>query len=127
MSRYRVVGHRLARLDALDKATGLARYTGDITLPGMLHGRLLRSPHAHARVSGLDASKALACPGVVAAMGPQDVTHEAFNAAALSFITPPQYSVVRDQHIFTESARYVGDVVAAVAATSLEAAEAAPG
>lgn len=123
MSQYRLVGHRLPRLDALDKATGSAKYTGDINLPGMLHGRLLRSPHAQARVTRLDGSKALLSPDVVAVIGPEDVPRKAFNVAALSFITPSRYQVIKDQHIFSERPRYAGDVVAAVAATSPEAAD----
>ena len=127
ITQYRIVGRREPRLDALEKAMGSAKYTGDIKLPGMLHGRLLRSPYPHARVARLDGSEALGSPDVVAVIGPGDVPRRAFNAAALSFITPSRYQVIRDQHIFNDPVRYTGDVVAAVAATSPEAAEEALG
>ncbi|MDO8690994.1 MAG: molybdopterin-dependent oxidoreductase [Dehalococcoidia bacterium] len=125
MSQYRVVGKRLPRLDALDKATGTAAYTGDLCLPGMLYGRLVRSPHPHALVTRLDGSRALAGTEVEAVIGPEDAPGKAFNSAALSFVTPARFKVTRDQRVFAERARYVGDVVAAVAASTPEAAEAA--
>ena len=61
---YRVIGTRPVRPDGADKVTGRARYGADIALPGMLYGRVLRSPHAHARILRIDASKALALDGV---------------------------------------------------------------
>ncbi|MBA2670286.1 MAG: hypothetical protein H0U67_07955, partial [Gemmatimonadetes bacterium] len=60
----RVIGTRQRKTDGLVKSTGRARYTDDITLPGMLHGKILRSPHAHARIISVDASAAEALPGV---------------------------------------------------------------
>ena len=63
-----VVGKRLTRLDGPDKVSGRAKYTYDISRPGMLHGRILRSPHAHARIVSLDVAAAKAAPGVKAAI-----------------------------------------------------------
>ena len=63
---YNVVGTRPERHDALEKVTGSAKYGADVHLPGMLHGRVKRSPHAHARIKSIDVSKALALPGVKA-------------------------------------------------------------
>ena len=60
------VGTRPERMDAKDKVTGHALYGTDINLPGLLHGRVLRSPHAHARIVSIDTSKAEALPGVFA-------------------------------------------------------------
>ena len=57
---YHVLGTRPTRHDALDKVTGAARYGADFQLPGMLHGKILRSPHAHARIRSIDTSKAAA-------------------------------------------------------------------
>ena len=125
MTEYSIIGRSLPRVDALEKATGAARYAGDLKLPGMLYARLLRSPHAHARVTRLDPSRALALPGVIAVIGASDVPRKAFNSAAISIVTPPPYEVVKDQYILDEWVRYVGDPVAAVAAVSPEAAEAA--
>ena len=64
--KFKVIGTRPIRHDGVDKVTGRAKYGADITLPGMLHGKVLRSPHAHARIKSLHASAALAMPGVKA-------------------------------------------------------------
>ena len=62
--RYEVVGTRPIRHDEVEKVTGQARYRADIRLPGMLYGKVLRSPHAHARIKVIDTSRAAAFPGV---------------------------------------------------------------
>ena len=62
-SGFKWVGTRPVRPDGLDKVTGRANFGADFTMPGMLVGRILRSPHAHARIAGIDASAALAVPG----------------------------------------------------------------
>jgi CO/xanthine dehydrogenase Mo-binding subunit len=62
-NELRIVGTRPDRPDGLDKVTGRARYGADISAAGLLHGAVVRSPHAHARIVKIDASKALACPG----------------------------------------------------------------
>ena len=63
---FKVVGSRPVRPDGVDKVTGRAKYGADLSAPGMLIGRVLRSPHAHARIKNIDTSKALAAPGVKA-------------------------------------------------------------
>ncbi|RUA19108.1 MAG: xanthine dehydrogenase family protein molybdopterin-binding subunit, partial [Chloroflexi bacterium] len=63
---FDVVGTRPIRPDGNDKVTGRARYSADMTLPRLLQGKILRSPHAHARIKSIDVSKALALPGVKA-------------------------------------------------------------
>ena len=70
---FNVVGTRPIRHDGTDKVTGQAQYGADIALPGMLHGRILRSPHAHARIKGIDPSRALALPGVRAVVTGDDM------------------------------------------------------
>jgi xanthine dehydrogenase YagR molybdenum-binding subunit len=67
-----VVGRPAARNDGLARARGQARYTADVSFPGMLHAAVLRSPYAHARVKRIDLAPALAAPGVRAAIGPRD-------------------------------------------------------
>ena len=62
---YKVIGTRPVRPDGTDKVTGRAQYGADVRLTGMLFGRVLRSPHAHANIKSIDASKALALPGVI--------------------------------------------------------------
>ena len=68
-----VVGRPASRQDGLQRATGKARYTADVALPGMLHTAVLRSPHARARVKSLDASAAREAPGVRAVLEPGDI------------------------------------------------------
>ena len=64
--KYNVVGTRPIRQDGFDKVMGKARFGADITLPGMVHGKVLRSPHAHAVIKSIDTSKAEAHPDVLA-------------------------------------------------------------
>ncbi|HSP72716.1 MAG TPA: xanthine dehydrogenase family protein molybdopterin-binding subunit [Gaiellaceae bacterium] len=68
-----IVGRPAERVDGRERATGTARYTADLRLPGMLHTALLRSPYAHARVRRIDLSRALDAPGVRGALGPGDI------------------------------------------------------
>ena len=70
---YKVVGTRPIRHDGTDKVTGRAQYSADIQLPGLLHGKVLRSPHAHARIKSIDATRALALPGVKAVVTSADL------------------------------------------------------
>src|SRR5262245_38789107 len=64
MSEYSVLGKRLPRVDGPVKATGMARFADDLVVPGMLHGKILRSPHPHARILNIDTSRAESLPGV---------------------------------------------------------------
>ena len=100
--------------DGPDKVTGAARYTFDVTLPGMLHAKVLRSPHPHARIVAIDTSKAEALPGVVAVVTGGDAAR----------LPDPYYGVaIRDQPVIAiDKVRYVGDMVAAVAAFDEETA-----
>src|SRR4051794_28345039 len=71
--KFEVIGTRPVRPDGVDKVTGRAQYGNDVTLPGTLYGRVLRSPYAHARIVNIDASKAAALPGVKAVVTGQDL------------------------------------------------------
>src|SRR6266849_5048532 len=73
VAETRAVGRSVPRVDGVEKATGHARYVADLMLPGMLHARVLRSPHAHARIVRLDVSRARALPGVAAVVTAEDV------------------------------------------------------
>jgi CO/xanthine dehydrogenase Mo-binding subunit len=101
-------------LDGPDKVTGAGRYTFDVTLPGMVHAKVLRSPHPHARIVAIDASRAEALPGVVAVVTGADVIE----------LPDPYYGVaIRDQPVLAiDKVRYIGDMVAAVAALDEETA-----
>ena len=101
-------------LDGPDKVTGAARYTYDVSLPGMLHAKVLRSPHAHARICSIDAGRALALAGVAAVVTGADAAE----------LPDPYYGVaIRDQPVIAiDKVRYVGDMVAVVAAVDEETA-----
>ena len=73
MPEYSILGKRLPRVDALNKATGRALYSGDINLPNMLHAKILRSPYAHAMIRRLDISRAKALKGVVSVIVAADL------------------------------------------------------
>jgi xanthine dehydrogenase YagR molybdenum-binding subunit len=96
-----IVGRPLERVDGRERARGEAVYTADVQLPGMLHTAVLRSPHANARVTKLDLSRALEAPGVRAALSPDDLD------------------------VLTREPGYPGAAVAAIAADTLDQAEAA--
>ena len=111
-----VVGHGVRRIDGADLARGRAVFTDDISLPGMLYGKILTSPHAHARILGIDTSRARALPGVKAVITGADVPETTYG------VSPARYD---EQVLAKDRVRYVGDEVAAVAAvderTCLEA------
>src|SRR5260370_28570194 len=79
---FRVIGTRPIRHDGLDKVTGRAKYGADYALPGMLHGKVLRSPHAHARIKSINCEEALKQPGVFAV-----VTAADFPEVTTEFVT----------------------------------------
>jgi len=109
---FRVLGRRLKRIDGFAKSTGATVYADDIALPGMLHAKILRSPHPHARIRSIDASRAL--------------SHEGVHAVVTGAEMPVQYCVIpwtRDEEpLAVERVRYIGDGVAAVAAVDEDTA-----
>jgi xanthine dehydrogenase molybdenum-binding subunit len=122
-----IVGKSVQRLDAFAKVTGRAKYTEDFFERDMLVGKVLRSPHAHARVLRIDASKAKALPGVVAVLTPADLPKVKFATAGHPWSLDPGHRDVEDRLILTEKARFVGDAIAAVVAEDLLTAEKALG
>ena len=70
---FTYVGTRPVRHDGMDKVTGRANYGADFSLPGMLHGVVVRSPHAHARIVSIDTHEAEAVPGVLAVVTARDI------------------------------------------------------
>ena len=124
MSKMNVVGHSVERPDAYDKVTGGKGYPINVRLPGMLHAKMLRSPYAHARIVSIDASRAEQLPGVKAVLLPNDVPPVKF--CPVFFVPVLAPSMVIDFEVMNgEIVRYVGQPVAAVAATTPEIAEAA--
>ena len=113
----KVVGTRPIRQDGVDKVTGRARYGADYDLPGQLIGKVLRSPHAHARIRSIDTSAAESLPGVKAVVTRDDFADMPVEYAAAGEITVNFYDVTRNV-MAREKALYDGHAVAAVAAAS---------
>jgi CO/xanthine dehydrogenase Mo-binding subunit/CO/xanthine dehydrogenase FAD-binding subunit len=111
---FLVVGKDVPRTDAIPKVTGAAQYVADIQFPGMLHAAVLRSPHPHARIVSIDVSAAAAMPGVKAVVTGEDTAKRKWGA-----FRPDLYPLAIGR------VRYVGDEVAAVAATDPATARAA--
>jgi len=110
------VGVPIPRVDSADKVTGKAIYAADIKMPNMLHGKILGSPHAHAIVKSVDASKARALPGVHCVLTGSDVTDTKYG------VSPARY----DEDVLAKiggKVRHQGDEVAAVAAIDEKTAE----
>jgi xanthine dehydrogenase molybdenum-binding subunit len=118
-----VVGKSMPRWKGRDKATGAARYGADIKLPGMLVGRILFSPHAHARVVSIDTHAAEQLPGVEAVITWKDVPDKVFNPGPEYLIMRWRQNEIEDMRILTNTARHVGDRIAAVAAVDAATAE----
>lgn len=119
MNRYNLAGKRQAKQEALLKATGRLRYTGDIRFPDMLHCAILRSPHANAMVKRIDVSKAKELPGVIDVITHKDVPKI---LSMHQFLHAPEV-MYYDSYLLEKHVRHVGDRVAAVAATSIEKAQ----
>ena len=114
-AEFTALGRRARRVEGLRKSTGREIYTDDIVLPGMLHGKILRSTEAHARIVSIDASAAEALDGVHAVITGRDM--------------PTPYGIIpwtRDEHaLCVDKVRFIGDAVAAVAAVDEDTANAA--
>jgi len=106
-SQFKIIGTRQPRLDAWARVSGRAKYASDISFPGMLHLKVVRSPHPHANVLNIDAQKAAALPGVRLILTHKDM---------------PAYRWHPDMPVLTDVARFVGDDIVCVAATSEEIA-----
>ncbi len=121
-----IAGHATPRIDALERVTGKATYTADFHLDGMLYGRVLRSPHPHARIRSIDISKAAAMPGVKAVL-----THENCQvvwgaggvAGGVQYNDQIKKITRQRRYAFNNPVRFVGEPVAAVAATDRHLAE----
>ena len=101
-------------VESIEKSTGRAKFVSDMILPGMLHGKILRSPHAHAKIVHIETADAIALPGVKAVITGKDVEK----------LSKPYGPVIHDEMaLHPNKVRYVGDEVAAVAAISEEIAE----
>jgi CO/xanthine dehydrogenase Mo-binding subunit len=120
---YKVVGTRPVRPDGADKVTGRAEYGADYHAPGLLYGRVLRSPHAHANIKHIDTSKAKALDGVRAVITNADFPQPGGGALEMGEAGPVSARWVLDNVLAGEKALYRGHAVAAVAATDPHIAE----
>src|SRR5580698_2646291 len=113
MSNFSIIGKPTAMVDASEKTTGAGKYTDDLSVPGMLIGKILHSPYPHARITRIDTSRAEKLDGVV--------------AVAIGKDAPNPYGILpvgHDEHaLATDKVRYVGDNVACVAAIDEATAE----
>jgi len=113
MKTFDIISTRANRIDTPDKATGKAVFVDDIILPGMLYGAMLQSPHAHAKIVSIDTSEAEKLPGVKAVITAKEAGRVKYG------VSPARY----DETVFAvDKVRYVGDEIAAVAATRLDIA-----
>jgi len=112
MDKYLVVGHPVPQVDARERVSGAAEFVSDIRLPGMLHGRILRSPHPHARLLRIDTSRARRFPGVKAVVTAEDTPKIPFGPRTDDWMI-----------MAVDKVRFVGDEVAGVAAVDEDTAE----
>ena len=123
-AQYRIVGTRAPRLDGLEKVTGAARFGADIYIAGMLHGKMLTSPHAHARILSIDTRDAEAIPGVKAVITAKDFP--IFEQQQDIDFMAEQFRgarIMAEHFMARDKALYRGHPVAAIAATSPHIAE----
>ncbi len=119
---YKVIGTRPIRHDGVDKVTGRALYGADFQITGLLHGRVLRSPHAHARIVAIDTSRAEAFPGVKGVVTAKDLPTAEDKIANLGE-GPVNLKHLCDNILASDKVLYKGHAVAAVAATNPHIAE----
>ncbi len=122
VKRFKWIGTRPIRPDGVPKVTGRAQYGADLKLPGMLYGKILRSPHAHARILSVDTSAAEKLPGVKAIMTAADLPQQKFDYIGPERVAQNFWHITRNI-MAREKALYEGHAIAAVAATSMSIAE----
>src|SRR6185369_4600160 len=118
MADLKSVGRSERRVDSVKLATGRVTFCDDSALPGMLYARILHSPHAHARIVRIAATKARAIPGVAAVLTHEDVLSVPSTTAGQGWPEPSPYDAV----MLDRKVRFVGDRVAVVAADDPELA-----
>jgi len=120
---FKVVGTRPVRHDGADKVTGRARYSADSHPTGYLHGKILRSPHPHARIRSIDVSRAISHPGVKSVVTSADLPEVSAEIADLEEGAAVNYGFYSRNVLAREKALYRGHAVAAVAAINQHVAE----
>jgi len=120
---YDIVGKRPIRPDGAEKVTGHAAYGADVRLPGMLYGKILRSPHVHARIKSIDTSHAMELPGVHAVITSEDLAQPSGRIVDLAEGAIHNMRFMSNNIMAADKVLYKGHAVAAVAATSPHIAE----
>ena len=124
-AELKVVGKRVPRVDARERVTGEAIYPADLELPGMVHAKLLRSPHAHAHIRGIDTSRAAALKGVLAVVTAADFPELPVGATIPMGELGYDMWMVAQLNLARHKVHWVGQPVAGVAAVDVHVAEAA--
>jgi xanthine dehydrogenase molybdenum-binding subunit len=123
VNEFQVIGTRPVRHDGVEKVTGRAKYGADYALPGMLHGKVLRSPHAHARIKSINYDRALALPGVFAVITGADFPEPSTEMVAIVGEYKVNARHISCNIMARDRALYDGHAIAAVAANSPYVAE----
>ena len=113
---YRIIGKRVPQINSMEKVTGSAKFTIDLELPRMLHGKTLKSPHPHARIININTDKARQLPGVMVVITGCDIPSN----DSVFWRGPGDHSILTSDKV-----RFIGDEIAAVAAIDEDTAEAA--
>jgi 4-hydroxybenzoyl-CoA reductase alpha subunit len=116
MQQYSVVGKSIPNIDSVSKVTGRALYTGDLKMPGLLVGKILRSPYAHARILNINTSKAARLLGVKTIITGKDTLGIKYGMWRV------RRELLDEEGLATEKVRFIGDAVAAVAALDEDSA-----
>jgi 4-hydroxybenzoyl-CoA reductase subunit alpha len=117
MEEYEIIGKPFPRIDGIEKATGQAKFTVDMAMPGMLHGKFLRSPYPHAKILSINTEKAKRLSGVKTIL-----TREEVVGIRYAFVDTPRYPA-DETPLAVDKVRYIGDEVAAVAAVDMDTVE----
>ncbi len=117
MAEYAILGKRMPREESVPKATGKAQYAIDVTMPGMLYGKVLTSPHAHAKILNIDTAKAIKLQGVKSIVTGKDLPEKRIVKPRVASLPGDIVGITKDK------VRFIGDVVAAVAAIDEDTAE----
>ncbi|MDP2728588.1 MAG: xanthine dehydrogenase family protein molybdopterin-binding subunit [Dehalococcoidia bacterium] len=124
MTEYSFIGKRLPFLESIPKGTGQAKFADDLRLPGVLYGRTLRSPFAHARIVRIDTSRAEALPGVEAVITAADTLGRKYGYWPPGVRWDQWSNIIEDRYpLAKEKVRFIGEELAAVAAVDEETAE----
>src|SRR5208337_1061148 len=120
---FAYVGKNLPFVGVEEKVTGVTKYSVDIMAPGTYVGKLLTSPHAHARIKSIDTSEAEKLPGVAAVVTFRDIPKLKINPSIQKWLHHHPAADIEDMYIVSDKARFIGDILGAVAAVNEKTAD----